>query len=80
MKSSRNARQAPSVASAASGPSSRRKHAIRSVEIPWSRAPSASAALSPPNTSSSGTPLAMCVCGSTKISARRTPAAAARLR
>ena len=43
-------------------------------------APSASAAVSPPKSSPSGTPLARCVCGSKKISARRTPAAAARAR
>ncbi len=80
MNMSRNGRQARNAAAAASAPRSRRKHGIRPTETPWSRAPSASAAVSPPNTSSSGTPWARCVCGSKKISARRTPAAAARAR
>ncbi len=77
---SKYGRAASKVSSADSADSSRRKHMISWVLIPYRSSLRSSAAVRPSTTTPSGTPRAVCACGSKKISACRTPCSAARAR
>lgn len=68
------------VSMAESADSSRRKHRMSRVEMPWLVSLLPSARHRPSTTVPMSTPRAMCACGSKKISACRTPCAAARAR
>ena len=75
-----NGRASSSVCSASSSLRSRRKHRIRPDEIPNRALPSSRARLIPVQQVSKETPRPVCVCGSKKISAWRTPWLAAFVR
>jgi hypothetical protein len=77
---SRKGRASRSVSMASAAERWRRKHRMSAAEIPVSRPASTAARCRPLTTVWIGTPRALWVWGSKKISARRTLSAAARLR